>query len=48
MTQEQLAEASDLHLRSLQKIEAGDKNVLITTVRRIAIALACEWNELMK
>ena len=47
MTQERLAELSDLHLRSLQKIEAGDKNVLITTVQRIQRSLACEWNDLM-
>lgn len=48
MTQENLAEACELHLRSLQKIEAGDKNVLITTVQRIQRALACSWDELMK
>lgn len=48
MTQEQLAEACDLHLRSLQKIEAGHKNVLITTVQRIQRALSCSWDELMR
>jgi transcriptional regulator with XRE-family HTH domain len=48
LTQEKLAEACDLHLRSLQKIEAGDKNVLITTVQRIQRALSCSWDELMK
>ena len=47
MTQENLAELSDLHLRSLQKIEAGDKNVLITTVKRIQQALGCQWDDLM-
>lgn len=47
MTQESLAELSDLHLRSLQKIEAGAKNVLITTVKRIQQALGCQWDELM-
>lgn len=47
MTQERLAELSDLHLRSLQKIEAGEKNVLITTVRRIQRSLNCEWDDLM-
>ncbi len=48
MTQERLAELCDLHLRSLQKIEAGEKNVLITTVRRIQRALSCPWDELMR
>lgn len=47
MTQESLAELSELHLRSLQKIEAGDKNVLITTVKRIQQALGCRWDDLM-
>lgn len=47
MTQERLAELSDLHLRSLQKIEAGEKNVLVTTVQRIRSSLACDWNDLM-
>jgi transcriptional regulator with XRE-family HTH domain len=48
MTQERLAELCDLHLRSLQKIEAGEKNVLVTTVQRIQRALSCSWDELMK
>lgn len=47
MTQERLAELSELHLRSLQKIEAGEKNVLITTVSRIQRSLKCDWADLM-
>lgn len=47
MTQERLAELSELHLRSLQKIEAGEKNVLITTVGRIHRSLKCDWADLM-
>jgi transcriptional regulator with XRE-family HTH domain len=47
MTQEELAERCELHTRSLQKIEAGHKNVLITTVMRIQKSLDCSWNELM-
>lgn len=48
MTQERLAELTGLHLRSLQKIEAGDINVLITTVQRIQKALDCPWPSLME
>lgn len=47
MTQERLAELSELHLRSLQKIEAGEKNVLTTTLRRIHRSLGCSWDDLM-
>ncbi|WP_343203730.1 helix-turn-helix transcriptional regulator [Brevifollis gellanilyticus] len=47
MTQEELADLTDLHTRSLQKIEAGDKNILITTVRRIQKSLDCSWDDLM-
>ena len=47
MTQEQLAEFTELHLRTIQKIEAGDINVLITTVQRIQIALHCPWERLL-
>lgn len=47
MTQEQLAEAVDLNIRTVQKIEAGDVNILLTTVLRIQKALGCEWEELL-
>lgn len=47
MTQERLAELCDLHLRTVQKIEAGDINVLITTVQRIHKNLECSWDSLM-
>lgn len=47
MTQEQLAELTDLHLRTVQKIEAGDINVLITTVQRLQRALRCRWEALL-
>ena len=48
MTQEKLAENSDLHVRTLQKIEAGQTNILITTAARIQKALKCEWKQLMR
>ena len=47
LTQEKLAELSDLHLRSLQKIEAGEINLLVTTVFRIKRALKCSWDKLL-
>jgi transcriptional regulator with XRE-family HTH domain len=47
LTQEKLAELADLHLRSLQKIEAGEINLLITTVLRIKRALKCPWDSLL-
>jgi transcriptional regulator with XRE-family HTH domain len=47
ITQEKLAELVDLNIRTVQKIEAGQTNILITTVMRIQKALACDWNKLM-
>jgi transcriptional regulator with XRE-family HTH domain len=47
LTQEKLAEKADLNIRTLQKIEAGELNVLITTAARIQRALACSWEKLM-
>ena len=47
LTQEQLAERADLHLRSLQKIEAGQINLLLTTVYRLKRALKCPWTKLL-
>ena len=47
ITQERLAEKADLNVRTLQKIEAGELNVLITTAMRIQRALGCPWEKLM-
>ena len=47
LTQERLAELVDLNLRTIQKIEAGNINILITTVLRIQHALACPWAKLL-
>ena len=47
ITQEKLAERADLNIRTLQKIEAGELNVLITTAVRIRRALDCPWDKLM-
>ncbi len=48
ITQEKLAELADLNIRTVQKIEAGQTNILITTAGRIQKALASDWEELMK
>ena len=47
MTQEVLSEKADLNIRTLQKIEAGQTNVLVTTVMRLQEALGCPWHELL-
>ncbi len=48
VTQEKLAESVDLNIRTLQKIEAGQTNILMTTVARLQGALACPWEDLMR
>ncbi len=47
ITQERLAELAELNIRTVQKIEAGELNVLLTTVLRLQRALGCAWEELM-
>lgn len=47
LTQEKLAEVADLNIRTIQKIEAGQTNILITTASRIQKALGCDWDTLM-
>ena len=47
LLKEKLAERANLNARTLQKIEAGQLNVLITTAARIQRALGCPWERLM-
>ena len=47
MTQERLAELADLNVRTLQKIEVGQINILVTTVLRLQRALGCRWDQLL-
>ena len=47
ITQEKLAELVYLNTRTIQKIEAGNLNVLLTTVLRIQEALHCSWDDLL-
>jgi len=47
ISQQQLAELADLNIRSLQRIEAGEVDVLLTTTVRIQKALSCPWERLV-
>jgi transcriptional regulator with XRE-family HTH domain len=46
-TQERLAEKADLNISTLQSIEAGELNVLVTTAMRLQKAMGCDWTNLM-
>jgi len=47
LTQEKLAELVDLNIRTVQKIEAGHTNILLTTAVRFREALQCPWDRLL-
>jgi len=47
MSQQQLAEFADLNIRNVQRIEAGEIDVLLTTVVRIRKALNCPLERLV-
>jgi hypothetical protein len=36
-----------LGIRTLQSVEAGELNVLVTTAMRLQKAIGCDWNKLM-
>ena len=38
---------ADLNIRTLQKIEAGQTNILITTAKRLRDSLDCAWSEIL-
>ena len=46
ITQEVLSGKAELSLRSLQRIEAAEMNVLVTTIMRLQKVLGCPWDEL--
>ncbi len=48
LTQEGLAEQVGINPRTIQKIEAGRLNILVTTLARLHAALGCRWEELMR
>jgi DNA-binding Xre family transcriptional regulator len=47
ITQQQLAELADLNIRNVQRIEAGESDVLFSTLARIKKSLGCPWDILM-
>jgi DNA-binding XRE family transcriptional regulator len=47
MSQQRLAEGAELDIRSVQRIEAGEINVLLITARRIGKALGCPLERLV-
>jgi transcriptional regulator with XRE-family HTH domain len=47
LTQDKLAERAEIATRNLQKIEAGEINILLTTALRIQLGLRCSWKRLM-
>jgi len=47
LTQDKLAELAEISTRNLQKVEAGELNILFTTVVRIQLALKSVWKNLM-
>jgi transcriptional regulator with XRE-family HTH domain len=46
LTQEELAERSEIATRNLQKIEAGEIDLRFTTASRIRLGLRCPWKRL--
>lgn len=47
LTQQQLAEFADLNIRNVQRIEAGQIDILLSTTARIRKALGCSWEKLI-
>jgi transcriptional regulator with XRE-family HTH domain len=47
ISQEKLAEAADMDIRSVQRFEAGEINIVLTSLIRVRKALGCKWKELL-
>jgi transcriptional regulator with XRE-family HTH domain len=47
ISQQQFAEMADLNIRNVQRIEAGEIDVLLRTTVRIRKALSCPLEKLM-
>jgi hypothetical protein len=43
-----MKKASSLTMPNVQRIEAGEINILLTTARRLKTALGCSWDDLME
>lgn len=48
ITQQKLAEMADLNIRTVQKIESGRINILITTATRLRKSIGCPWEKLVE
>jgi len=48
LTQERLAEMSEISHRYLQSLEAGQKEPSISVVVRLRKALECPWDDLLE
>ena len=48
LTQERLAELADLAPRVVQKIEAGQITILVSTLRRLRKAIGCTYEKLLE
>lgn len=48
LTQEKLAEKADLAPRVIQKIEAGEIAILITTLKRLRGSIGCDFDDLLR
>ena len=46
LSRDALAERAEIATRNLQKIEAGEINILVTTAFRIQMGLRCPWKRL--
>lgn len=47
MSQQRLAELAELNIRNVQRIEAGEVDVLLSTAVRIRKALDVQWNKFL-
>jgi transcriptional regulator with XRE-family HTH domain len=47
ISQQRLAEIADLNIRNVQRIEAGELDVLLTTVVRLTKALDCSLERIV-
>jgi len=47
ITLEVLAERANLNIRTLQKFEAGQSNMLVTTLLRLRQGIGCPWEEIL-
>jgi len=47
LSQQRLAELADLNIRNVQRIEAGEIDVLLSTTARLRKALGCPWERVI-